>query len=134
MQTQKGVIDVSKSKKYGMELRRLRRDKEITLEDLAKEIDCSIVYLSDIERGRRNPPESSKTLRLLRKLGAANLYSEFLALATMARKSIEISMQGKNKDIALMLTALERSCDEGTLDEEKARRIREILHPEGTEE
>jgi len=62
----------------GSALRRLRVERELTLEALAKESELHWTYLSGIERGRRNP-----TLKVLAAI-ARSLdirTSELIALA-----------------------------------------------------
>lgn len=45
---------------FGLYLRKLREDRNLRQADLAEKIGVSPVYISDIERGRRNPPDSEK--------------------------------------------------------------------------
>jgi transcriptional regulator with XRE-family HTH domain len=121
---------LNKTNLFGDALRRLRRAKEMSLADLADAIGCSIVYISDVERGRRNPPGLEKIRRLLDRMDEGHRFSEMLVLAARSRQSIEISVEDKNDQVADMLVALARRCDEGSLDDELARRIKEILDPE----
>ena len=118
---------MSKKTLFGEALRRLRRAKEMSLVDLADSIGCSIVYLSDVERGRRNPPSQQKIEKLLAAMGEDDRTVEMLVLAARSRQSIEIPVEDKNDHVTDMLVALARRCDEGSLDEEIARRIKEIL-------
>jgi transcriptional regulator with XRE-family HTH domain len=41
----------------GTFIRRLRDDMDISLRELAKRLDCSAAFLSDVELGRRHPSE-----------------------------------------------------------------------------
>lgn len=52
-------------KKFGLRLRYLRREKDLTQEQLAEAIDVSSEFLSNIERGINAP--SFKTLEKLAK-------------------------------------------------------------------
>ena len=45
---------------FGSFLRELREKKKLRQEDLAKAINVSTVYICDIEKGRRNPPDIEK--------------------------------------------------------------------------
>lgn len=121
---------MKKTNLFGEAIRRLRRAKEMSLADLADTIACSIVYISDVERGKRNPPSPEKIQRLLDRMGEGHRLSEMLVLAARSRQSIEISVEDKNDQVADMLVALARRCDEGSLDDELARRIKEILERE----
>jgi transcriptional regulator with XRE-family HTH domain len=126
-------VPLKKISLFGDELRRLRRAKELSLANLADSIGCSIVYMSDVERGRRNPPGPEKIRKLLVIMGEEQRFSEMLVLAARSRQSIEISVEDKNDQVADMLVALARRCDEGSLDDELARRIKDILGEEETE-
>ena len=66
------------NKQLGMRVRYLREQKGMTLEDLAFEANVNKNYLSDLERGNRNP-----TVKIL----------ERIALA------LEISLEGLFKGI-----------------------------------
>ncbi len=118
---------------FGEALRRLRRAKEMSLADLADTIRCSIVFVSDVERGRRNPPSPKKIRALLVKLGEEERLSEMLVLAARSRQSIEILVEDKDDHVADMLVALARRCDEGSLDDELVQRIKKILEREEAE-
>lgn len=53
-------------KQLGMRIRYLRKNKKWSIEDLALEADINKNYLSDLERGRRNP-----TLNILDRIAVA---------------------------------------------------------------
>ncbi|MCQ2776529.1 MAG: helix-turn-helix domain-containing protein [Bacilli bacterium] len=53
-------------KQLGMRIRFLRRQKKMSIEDLALEAEINKNYLSDLERGTRNP-----TILILNKLAKA---------------------------------------------------------------
>lgn len=124
---------MSKKQSFGEALRRLRREQNLSLMDLAKVAECSVVHMSDIERGRKNPPKPSKIKALLVRMHAEEKLEEMLLLAARSRQSIEISVDGKKDDVANMLVALARRCDENSLDEATARQIRKILEQEEPE-
>ena len=46
--------------KFGNYLRELREKKKLRQEDLANAVNVSTVYICDIEKGRRNPPDMKK--------------------------------------------------------------------------
>ncbi|MGD0383657.1 MAG: transcriptional regulator [Thermoguttaceae bacterium] len=121
---------MNKKKLFGETLRHLRRAKEMTLADIADTIRCSIVFISDVERGRRNPPSPEKIRKILVKMGEENKLPEMLILAARSRQSIEISVKDKDDHVADMLVALARRCDEDSLDDEVVMRIKEILEQE----
>ncbi|HBC96083.1 MAG TPA: XRE family transcriptional regulator [Clostridium sp.] len=45
---------------FGEFIAKKREEKKITLREMAKKLDITPPYLSDIEKGRRNPPEKAK--------------------------------------------------------------------------
>lgn len=53
-------------KQLGMRIRFLRKQKKMSIEDLALEAEINKNYLSDLERGTRNP-----TILILNKLAKA---------------------------------------------------------------
>ena len=49
---------------FGEFLQRKREEKQITLRKMAEMLHVSAHYLSEIEKGRRNPPEMDKLERI----------------------------------------------------------------------
>ena len=54
------------NKQLGMRVRYLREQKKMTLEDLSFEANVNKNYLSDLERGNRNP-----TVKILERIAVA---------------------------------------------------------------
>jgi transcriptional regulator with XRE-family HTH domain len=79
----------------GNVFRRLRRERGITLRELAEQAQVSVPYLSEIERGRKEP--SSESLAAICRaldLDLADLLHEVqYDLATVARTSLPIRLQ-----------------------------------------
>ena len=75
--------------KFGPFLRELREKRKLRQEDLAKAINVSIVYICDIEKGRRNPPDVDKLRILERQLGLSNKEKAmFYDMAGLERKEM----------------------------------------------
>ena len=72
---------------FGEFLQKKREDQQITLRGMAAKLGVSAPYLSDIEKGRRNPPEMDK-LDLI-----ANLL-----LLTDDDKTIMLDLAGKMRN------------------------------------
>lgn len=53
---------------FGGKLKELRNQKRMSLRTLAKELDISPTFLSDIENGRRLPPNSEKNFNSIDKI------------------------------------------------------------------
>lgn len=115
---------------FGEELRRLRREAGKSLADMADALECSITYVSDIERGKKNPPSRENIVKLAQCLRQMDQLTHLLALAAVSRKSIEITVPAKNDELAMMLSALARRCDEGGLDEATVEKILKLLEKE----
>ena len=79
----------------GNVFRRLRRERGITLRELAEQAQVSVPYLSEIERGRKEP--SSEILAAIcRALGlelSDLLYEVQYDLADAARRTLPIRLQ-----------------------------------------
>ncbi|HEY1191895.1 MAG TPA: helix-turn-helix transcriptional regulator [Gemmata sp.] len=113
---------------FGEMLRRLRRDADLTLVDLAATLGVSVAYMSAIERGTRNPPSARDIQHLLVRLGCPERFTEMNRLAMAARRFIEIPLEGSGEDVADMLMALARRREEGTITPEEAKLILGILN------
>lgn len=57
---------ISIEKQLGMRIRYLRKQKKMTIEELSFASEVNRNYLSDLERGKRNP-----TLKILSKIAVA---------------------------------------------------------------
>ena len=112
---------------FGDELRRLRREAKKSLADLADALGCSIAFVSDVERGNKNPPDAGGIRKLLATVGRPDKLGEMLVLAAQARKTIEIKVKGKSQEEASILVALARRSDEGRLDAATLEKIRKAL-------
>lgn len=100
--------------KFGKKLRQLREDSGISIRQLAKAIDCSAVYISDVELGHRAPPSFDKIVKICQELKADP--TELQRLAAEQKKHIELDTEGLRSlqlDAALSLgRALQGLTDE----------------------
>jgi transcriptional regulator with XRE-family HTH domain len=103
---------MQKRRTFGSELRRIREAQQATLKDLAEVIDVSIVFISDVERDRRNPPPSDRIARLLDFLGATERLDEMLMLAAVSRNTVEISIENKPEATIKAIASLARRADD----------------------
>lgn len=79
-------------KRFGNAARSARVEQEISLKTVADELGFTAAYISDIERGNRNPPSPEK-LRIWAKIIQADP-DQFIRLAELDRPSVELSMDG----------------------------------------
>ena len=79
----------TKTQSFGDFLQKKRKENELTLRALAEKLDWSAPYLTDIEKGRRNPPDIEKLNMLA---GILNLSDdeirEMMELAGKKRETI----------------------------------------------
>ena len=125
-ETNKLEVNIMSSISFGGEIRRLRIEAGRTLKDVATALGgVSVPYVSDIERGRRNPPTLEK-IRLLAGLFNCPEEEDRLAeLAVLDRGTI--SMTPKDEEQRQLLVALDRSIQSQSLDPEVIRSIQKIL-------
>jgi len=67
---------------FGEFLRKIRIEQGLCLRDFADVIDCSVAYVSDVERGTRAPFADEDVRKIARKLGV-----DEESLLSMARRS-----------------------------------------------
>lgn len=95
---------------FGTELRRIRREEDKTLEDVANIMGVTIPHVSDIERGRRSPPPRPMIARIL---GEWDRLEELDGLGELAmRFRGEFQRAPKNASEHQVLVALERALDD----------------------
>lgn len=101
--------------KFGEFITARRKAEKITLRKMAELLEFSPAYWSDIEKGRRNPPNIKKLEEIARilKLTSEEKY-HMIDLASEARDEIPMDLPEYIKDSSLAKTALR-----------KARRIEE---------
>ena len=74
---------------FGSFLRELRERRKLRQEDLAKAINVSTVYICDIEKGRRNPPDVEKLRVWEKQLGLSDKETaRFYDMAGQERKEM----------------------------------------------
>ena len=74
---------------FGSFLRELRERRKLRQEDLAKAINVSTVYICDIEKGRRNPPDVEKLRVWEKQLGLSDKETAcFYDMAGQERKEM----------------------------------------------
>ena len=89
---------------FGQFMRTRREIAGVTLQSLAKHVGYSTVYLSDIERGQRNPPSASVCIKVAQYLGTPQ--EDFLEQAALERQYVHLSLtddRPRAAKVALML-------------------------------
>jgi transcriptional regulator with XRE-family HTH domain len=111
---------------FGTEVRNARTRKEISLREVAKKLGFTPVYISDIERGNRNPP-GPNTVREWAEIVGLDADS-LIRLAAMERPSVELPINGSPSKGELAF-ALARKWPQMTRDQE--RELLEYLNKMG---
>lgn len=80
-------MERSKTMSFGDFLQEKRKESELTLRALAEKLGWSAPYLTDIEKGRRNPPDLEKL----------NMLSDIFNLSEDEKKEM-MELAGKKRD------------------------------------
>ena len=111
--------------RFGDALRRTRQNAERTLGDVAKLLNVSVVYVSDVERGNRRPFSNERIIKVARLLktdpapliGAADIDRGVIEYDITKAKPLEAAVVGD------LVSGLAR----GGVTDEQLQRIRRIL-------
>lgn len=116
----------SKKKTFGAMLRELRERRDWTLSQLATKLELSVVYLSDIERGKRQPFTWDRIATAAHELGATREEcNQLMALAVETRGQYELDAHHASTSKQELGAALQRNWNE--LPEETVGKLQAIL-------
>ncbi len=115
------------SSAFGVQLRDLRIKCKKTLKDLAEALDVSVVYVSDIERGKRNPPAQDKIHKIASFFHTSP--STLLEAAALDRDRVELELDGEAESMSSR-TALALARRWSTISDEELNEIMKILSKE----
>lgn len=118
----------------GADLRRWRRDADLTLADVASKLELSVVHVSQIERGAKNPPAADALRTWLKFLGKEETFENMLLRSTRERKSLKISLTGRSERVVDMAGSLARQVEGGEIDDSTADEIFKILNRRNVDE
>jgi transcriptional regulator with XRE-family HTH domain len=111
---------------FGEIIRSCRRRKEKTLQDIAGALGVSVVYVSEVERGKRPPFVTERLTKLAKELGVE---IEFLKNAALRERSfIEFDPKRTSPKQVEVLAALAR----GGFTDEQLDQILRITRDEDT--
>ena len=110
---------------FGEILRQLRRKADKTLGDVARLLGVSVVYLSDVERGNRNPFSRGRILRIAEFLDSDP--AELLEAADRERGTIEYDITHASPLQAEVVGGLVTGLARGGISDGKLRRIQDVL-------
>lgn len=95
---------------FGEFIAEKRKEKELSLRKMAELIDLSPAYWSDIEKGRRNPPNINKLKEIAELLGLSQEEKEkMIDMASEDRDEIPMDLPEYIKESTLARTALRKA-------------------------
>lgn len=112
------------TKRFGSLLRQIRTSKEMVLKELADKMNWTVVYVSDIERGRRNPPSGAHIRKIAEILGVRA--NKLLNAADEDRGFVELNLNDHGSAKTQAALTLARSWN--TLDEEDWDEIISVIN------
>ena len=115
--------------RFGDALRKTRRNAEKTLGDVAKLLDLSVVYVSDIERGNRRPFSNERILKVARFLKADP--AQLIAAADIERGVIEYDITRAKPLEASVVGDLVSGLARGGVTDDQLQKIKKILKDSG---
>ena len=113
------------AERFGDALRRTRQQAEKTLGDVARLLDVSVVYVSDVERGNRRPFRNDRILKVARFLKADP--APLIAAADVEKGVIEYDISKAKPLEARVVGDLVSGLARGGVTEDQLEKIRTIL-------
>jgi transcriptional regulator with XRE-family HTH domain len=115
-------------KTFGQALREVRVAKKLTLRDISRKVGKSIGYLSDIEHGRKRPPDLETVRKIEEFIGAedGSLVESALKLRSKLQPEVTELLKMRPRLSQLLLRAEAFTDDElekAIKDLEKGRRV-----------
>ncbi|MBS7705845.1 helix-turn-helix domain-containing protein [Chelatococcus asaccharovorans] len=111
---------------FGARIRELRRERGVTLKDMAEALDVSSAYLSALEHGRRGRPTWALMQSILQYFNIIwDEADELIRLAELSHPRIVIDTAGLSPEATLLANRLARAI--GALPPVQVRRLLLIL-------
>jgi transcriptional regulator with XRE-family HTH domain len=114
--------------RFGKVLRQYRRDADKTLGDIARLLDVSAVYISDVERGNRKPFARERILRIAEYLSKDP--EPLLTAADNEKGVIEYDIKNASALEAKVVGGLVTGLARGGITEGQLNQIQQILQKE----
>ncbi len=113
------------TERFGDALRRARQNAGKTLGDVARLLEVSVVYVSDVERGNRRPFGNERILRLAKFLNVDS--APLIAAADIEKGVIEYDISSAKPLEAAVVGDLVSGLARGGVTDDQLEQIREIL-------
>ena len=114
------------NERFGDLLRQLRRTADKTLGDVSRELGVSVPYLSDVERGNRNPFTTARLIQLAKFLKADA--TPLIEAADRERGIIEYDIRRASPLQADVVGGLVTGLARGGVSDHQLEGIRKILN------
>ena len=111
--------------RFGDALRKTRQDAGRTLGDVARLLDISVVYVSDVERGNRRPFNNERIIEVAKFLDANP--APLIAAADVEKGIIEYDISNADPLEAKVVGDLVSGLARGGVTEDQLQKIRTIL-------
>lgn len=108
---------------FGAYIRKIREQANKSMRAVADAVGVSVVYISDIERGRRNPPQEEKLLKMAAFLDID--IKDIREMAAKERRCVELELSENDCIISDVALTLARRWD--SITDEEASQILKIL-------
>lgn len=115
-------------RRFGEVLRQFRREADKTLGEVARLLDVSTVYVSDVERGNRKPFSRERILKIANFLGRDP--GPLLTAADCEKGVIEYAIKNASSLEARVVGGLVTGLARGGISKGQLNQIQEILEKE----
>lgn len=115
--------------RFGDYVRRVRIDKELTIADVATSLGFSPVHISDIERGKKNPPSQAKVKEWAQVLDLNPAELSRMAVMDVDMVKVDVSHDPQKAELAF---AFARRLN--TMSSKQRERLLEFLVKESEDE
>ncbi|QDV23443.1 helix-turn-helix domain-containing protein [Aureliella helgolandensis] len=113
--------------KFGLALREARRRGKDNLLKLAEAAGVSVAYVSQVERGTKNPPNETTIRKWLQALKCEDRLEEFLLLAAQSVRHLNVSTKGKSSTSTNVLASLARSYEQDEIPDDVWEQVERFI-------
>ena len=106
VETSKAMAKKSKGRSFGQRLRALRMDADITLREMARRLEVTPTYLSQVEQDKFNPPTEQRIQQVGRILRLPREHvDELVAMAGRVSTDLRKAVKAHPREMATFLRA-----------------------------
>lgn len=101
---------------FGTFLRKMRLQKGVTLQQLAKVLGCSVPYLSDVEHGNRSPLTDERVKQVAKLFGLDVEDLQIKAAISRGKFKLPVRISTRHDEVAFHLSTRWKDLDEKTIE------------------